>query len=156
LSADDARLAIDQHELADSRWRAALELSAEAPPDLNLASRVRAIADAAEQQAAAFRHSDALSLGWRAQSSAGGQYLSYELRAGAAWRRERGSPELWERFDAAVEQLWAALEGVALSAIARAFAAVSDVTRQLADEIEAIDSDRLRRRQPPMAGRQAG
>jgi hypothetical protein len=141
----DARVAIDQHGLADERWEAALELSADAPPDLGLASRLRAIADAAEQQAAAFRHSDALGLGWRAQTNARGRYLSYELRAGAAWRDGRGSPELWERFDATVEQLWVAFEGIALSAIARAFAAVSDVTRELADEIEVIDGQRVPR-----------
>lgn len=150
----DARVAIDQHGLADERWKAALELSAEAPPDLGLASRLRAIADAAEQQTAAFRHSDALGLGWRAQANARGRYLSYELRAGAAWRRDRGSRELWERFDAAVERLWVALEGVALGAIARAFAAVSDVTRELADEIEAIDRERLPGEPLPAAGRQ--
>jgi hypothetical protein len=144
----DAQLAIEQHGLADQRWEDALELSAEAPPDLELAMRLRAIADAAEQQAAAFRHSDALGLGWRSQPNARGRDLSYELRAGAAWRRDRGSPELWERFDACVEQLWVALEGVALGAIARAFAALSDVTRELAAEIEAIDAGRLPGRSP--------
>lgn len=142
----DANFAIDQHTLADNHWKAALELSAEAPPDLGLASRLRTIADAAEQQAAAFRHSDSLGLGWRAQTNMRGRYLSYELRAGAAWRRDRGSAQLWRRFDLAVEQLWAALEGVALSAIARTFATVSDVTRELAHEIEAIDSPRKPRR----------
>jgi hypothetical protein len=151
----DARVAIDQHGLADERWKAALALSAEAPPDLGLASRLRAIADAAEQQAAAFRHSDALGLGWRAQTNARGRYLSYELRAGAGWRRDRGSPERWERFDAAVEQLWVALEGVALGAIGRAFAAVSEVTRELAEEIEAIDCERLARERHPTAGRRS-
>jgi hypothetical protein len=142
----DARVAIDQHGLADERWEAALQLSAEAPPDLGLAPRLRAIADAAEQEAAAFRHSDALGLGWRAQSNARGRDLSYELRAGASWRAERGSLELWERFDTAVEQLWEALEGVALGAIARAFATLSDVTRELADEVERIDSRAIAQR----------
>jgi hypothetical protein len=151
----DARLAIDQHGLADQRWEDALGQSAEAPPDLELAPRLRAIADAAEQQAAAFRHSDALGLGWRAQPNARGRDLSYELRAGAPWRRDRGSPELWERFDASVEQLWVALEGVALGAIARAFAALSDVTRQLADEIEVIDARGLPGR-VPQRGRRTG
>ena len=149
----DAAVAIEQHGFAAQRWKGALALSAEAPPDLGLASRLRAIADAAEQQAAAFRHSDALGLGWRAQTSARGRYLSYELRAGAAWRRERGSAELWERFDAAVEQLWTALEGVALGAVARAFTAVSDVTRELADEIDAIDRERLPPEPSPTARR---
>jgi hypothetical protein len=149
----DAALAIDQHGVADERWETALRLSAEAPPDLELASRLRAIADAAEQQAAAFRHSDALGLGWRSQPNARGRDLSYELRADAAWRRDRGSLERWERFDVCVERLWEALEGVALGAIARAFAALSDVTRELADEIEVIDRERLLGQQP--SGRRA-
>jgi len=142
----DARVAIDQLGLADQHWEAALKLTADAPPDDALATRLYAIADAAEQEAAAFRHADALGLGWRSQPNARGQYLSYELRAGAPWRAERGSPELWERFDTAVEHLWEALEGVALSAIARAFATLSDITRRLAADVERIDSQARRQR----------
>ena len=55
-------------------------------------------------------------------------------------RSRRGPPELWERFDAAVADLGEALEGVALSAISRAFGELSDVARALADEIERIDA----------------
>ena len=61
--------------------------------------------------------------------------LSYELRRGG---NRPGPPELWERFDAAVETLGSALEGVALSAIARAFAELSEIARELADEIELV------------------
>lgn len=134
-----ARVAIDQLGCADERWEAALRLTAEAPPDGALAVRLRAIADAAEQEAAAFRHADALGLGWRSQVGARGRYLSYELRAGAPWRSGRGSIELWERFDATVEELWTALEGVALSAIARSFVTLSEITRGLAAEVERAD-----------------
>ena len=143
----DARVAIDQLGLADQRWEAALRLTADSPPDSGFAARLQAIADAAEQEAAAFRHADALGLGWRSQPGARGRYLSYELRAGAPWRAERAPIQVWDRFDAAVEQLWAALEGVALSAIARAFAALSDVTRELAAEVERADTPAQARRQ---------
>ena len=64
--------------------------------------------------------------------------LSHELRPGA--RSRRGPAELWERFDAAVADLGEALEGVALSAIARAFGELSDVARELAGEIERVDT----------------
>jgi hypothetical protein len=141
----DARVAIDQLGLADERWEAALRLSAEAPPDSRLALRLRAIADAAEQEAAAFRHADALGLGWRAQPGARGRFLSYELRTGAEWRSERAPAQLWDRFDSAVEAVWAALEGVALSAIARAFLELSEVTRELAEQVERIDSQAFER-----------
>jgi hypothetical protein len=143
-----AREAIDQLGFADERWEAALRLSAEAPPNSEFPSRLRAIADAAEQEAAAFRHADAFGLGWRSQPSVRGRYLSYELRASAPWRSQRGgSVELWERFDLAVERLWEALEGVALSAIGRAFTALSEVTRELAVEVEHTDLASSARRQ---------
>ena len=63
-------------------------------------------------------------------------------------RSRRGPQEQWERFDRAVAELGEALEGVALSAIARAFGELSDVARELAAEIERIDS-------PLAAGRRA-
>ena len=47
----------------------------------------------------------------------------------------------------AVETLGSALEGVALSAIARAFAELSDVARQLANQIELVYSQTAARRQ---------
>ena len=70
--------------------------------------------------------------------------LSHELRPGA--RSRRGPEELWERFDAAVAELGEALEGVALSAIARAFGELSEVAFELAGEIERIDAPTVARR----------
>ena len=135
---EDARDAIQQVRLADQRWSEALEASVEAPPDLDFAQRVRAIANAAEQEAAALRHADLFGLAWRPHSGARNMQLSHELRPGS--RSRRGPAELWERFDAAVTDLGEALEGVALSAIARAFGDLSDVARELAGEIERLDS----------------
>jgi len=54
----DPRMALEQVQLADQRWGDALEASLEAPPDYGFAQRVRAIANAAEQEAAALRHAD--------------------------------------------------------------------------------------------------
>src|ERR1019366_2697995 len=65
---------------------------------------------------------------WRSRTGARNMNLSYELRRDG---NRRGDPKLWERFDDAVATLGAALEGVALSAIARAFAELADVTRDL-------------------------
>ena len=134
----DARLAVEQVQLADQRWSDALETSVDAPPDHEFARRVRAIANAAEQEAAALRHADLLGLAHRPHPGARNMQLSHELRPGA--RSRRGPRELWERFDAAVADLGEALEGVALSAISRAFGELSDVARALADEIERIDA----------------
>ena len=134
----DPRIALEQVQLADQRWGDALEASVEAPPDEGFAQRVRAIANAAEQEAAALRHADQLGLAHRPHPGARNMQLSHELRPGAHSRR--GPAELWERYDAAVGDLGEALEGVALSAIARAFGELSDVARELADEIERLDA----------------
>src|SRR5258708_34134042 len=133
---DDPRVAVEQVQLADQRWGDALEASVEAPPDYGFAKRVRAIANAAEQEAAALRHADQLGLAHRPHPGARNMQLSHELRPGA--RSRPGPPELWQRFDRAVSDLGEALEGVALSPIARAFAEFSDVARELADELGRI------------------
>jgi hypothetical protein len=140
---DDAQLAIEQLQMADGRWEQALDASSFAPPDAGFAARVRAVADASEQEAAAFRFADSLGLGWRSRIGARNMNLSYELRRDG---NRRGDPKLWERFDHAVATLGAALEGVALSAIARAFAQLADVARDLADEIDRVDTHPISRR----------
>ena len=140
----DPRVALEQVQLADVRWGEALEASGEAPPDLNFARRVRAIAKAAEQEAAALRHADTVGLAHRPRPDARNMQLSYELRPGA--RSRRGPEELWERFDAAVAELGEALEGVALSAIARAFGELSEIAFELSGEIERINAPTVARR----------
>jgi len=141
---DDPRVALEQVQFADQRWGDALEASVEAPPDEGFAQRMRAIANAAEQEAAALRHADLLVLAHRPRPGVRDMQLSHELRPGA--RSRRGPAEPWERFDATVADLGEALEGVALSAIARAFGELSDVARELAAEIERLDSQAAARR----------
>lgn len=140
----DPRVALDQVQLADERWSDALEASVEAPPDYGFAQRLRAIANAAEQEAAALRHADMLGLAHRPHPGARNMQLSHELRPGA--RSRPGPLELWDRFDTAVADLGEALEGVALSAISRAFGELSEVARDLAGEIERLDSRTAARR----------
>jgi hypothetical protein len=140
----DPRVALEQVQLADQRWGDALEASVEAPPDYGFAQRVRAIANAAEQEAAALRHADMLGLAHRPHPGARNMQLSHELRPGA--RSRPGPPDTWERFDATVAELGEALEGVALSAIARAFGELSDVARELAADIERLASRTAARR----------
>lgn len=142
--AADPRLAVEQVQLADERWSQALEESEDAPPDLGFAQRVRKIANAAEQEAAALRFADQFGIAYRPRPGARNMQLSHELRPGA--RSRRGPAELWEHFDRAVAELGEALEGVALSAIARAFAELSEVARELAAEIERIDFPATARR----------
>jgi hypothetical protein len=77
---------------------------------------------------------------WRMRA----MHLSYELRRGG---NRPGPTELWDRFDAAVDALGVDLEGVALGAIARAFAQLSYVARELAHEIDQTYSQAAARRQ---------
>lgn len=129
----DARVAVDQVRLADQRWNAALEASEFAPPDPGFSARVRGVADASEQEAAALRLADRSGVGWNPVPNARRMRLSYELRPGG---HRPGPVQLWERFDATVERLGVAMEGVAVSAVARAFGELSDVARAIADELE--------------------
>jgi hypothetical protein len=86
----DPRRAIEQVQLADERWSQALEASVQAPPDLGFTARVRAIANAAEQEAAALRRADALGLAYQPHPGARHMQLSHELRPAA--RSRRGPP----------------------------------------------------------------
>jgi hypothetical protein len=128
----DPRVAVGQVRLADQHWHAALEASEFAPPDPGFAGRVRDIADASEQEAAALRLADSSGVGWNPVSNVRRMRLSYELRRGGD---RPGPPELWEGFDAAVERLGVAMEGVAVSAVARGFAELSEVAREIAGEL---------------------
>ena len=129
----DPRVAVDQVRLADQRWNAALEASEFAPPDPTFACRIRVVADASEQEAAALRLADSSGVGWNPVPDARRMRLSYELRPGG---NRPGPAELWVQFDAAVERLGVAMEGVAVSAVARSFAELSDVARAIADELD--------------------
>jgi len=129
----DPRAAVDQVRLADQRWNAALEASELAPPDPGFAARVRGVADASEQEAAALRLADTSGVGWNPVPGARRMRLSYELRPGG---NRPGPAEGWERFDATVERLGVAMEGVAVSAVARAFGELSEVAREIADELD--------------------
>ena len=129
----DARVAVDQVRLADQHWKAALAASEFAPPDPGFSARVRLVADASEQEAAALRLADSSGVGWSPVPDARRMRLSYELRPGG---NRPGPAEMWERFDAAVERLGAAMEGVAVAAVARGFAELSDVARAIADELD--------------------
>lgn len=139
---EDPRVALEQVRIADQGWRAALEESDFAPPDSGFPARVRKIADASEQEAAALRLADSMGLGWQSAPGARTMRLTYELRPGG---NRPGPEDLWNRFDAAVQRLGEAMEGVATSAVARAFAELSEVARELARELEPIYTPARRR-----------
>jgi hypothetical protein len=140
----DRERAREEYRRAGARWRGALLSSAEAPPDAGFPDRVREVATAANQQAAAFELLDAARIGWKPRQDAQGMDLSYELRPGAQSRP--GPPELWERFDTAVRRLADAYGGISLAEIAQAFKALAKVAHEIADELEHAGYGREQRR----------
>lgn len=130
----ELRAAIEGVMRADELWRAAIHATRFAPPDAGFASRVRGIADACEQEAAALAVAAARGLGWTPDQRPGRIVLSSELRPGA---NRPGPSELWVRFDATVERLGIATQGLAVSAVARAFGEVSEIAREIADALDA-------------------
>ena len=141
----DPRVAIEQVQLADQR----LERRARGERGSAARSRVRAASAGDRQRGRA--GSRRVAPRGPARTRASSRILVHETcssrtscaraRARAAVRRSCGSS-----FDAAVGDLGEALEGVALSAIARAFGELSEIARELAREIERIDSQQVARR----------
>ena len=78
-------------------------------------------------------------------SSSVSQSCTYELRPGTG---RRGPPELWTRFDAAVQQLNQASASDNLADVVGAYAAVAQTASQLADALQAA----TRRRSTPRVG----
>jgi hypothetical protein len=138
--ADRAR-ALEAVRIADRRWIEALDESEFAPPDPGFSDRVRMIADAAEQEAAALQLAHDAGLGWRPMSDMRTMRISHEMRPGG---NRPGQPEHWQRFDRAVERLGVAMAGVAPSAVARAYSELSEIAREIADDLD-VAAARARR-----------
>jgi excisionase family DNA binding protein len=128
---------------ADRVWAEAQSASDNPPPDPGFASRVRAFAVACEQQATCLKvAADVPGLVWTPEPDARDMVLSYELRPAAT---RPGPARLWRRFDAAVQLLGIAKEGMTMSLVAAGYADVAVVMDEIADALEAQNS-RVRRR----------
>lgn len=131
---EDPRTTLRRMEIADRHWTVAIKTSADAPPDAGFAERLRAIAQAANGEAAVLKEADAHpNLAWTPAKPKRGVSLSYELRPGG---NRPGSAALWGRFDAAVEQLLEAETGDQYGPIVQAFQKLSDVLYDLADSVD--------------------
>src|SRR6202007_2843112 len=103
---------------AGQSWESALDAHALAPPDAGFPARLRALSEAAAEQAAAFDLAAEGGLGWRSRTIEGEFALAPELTPGMT---RPGPAELWERFDTATGRLGAALSGTSPAALAAAF-----------------------------------
>ncbi len=129
MSVERAR---EQLELAEGRWRTAIKEHAQPPPDAAYARRLRALADAAAQEQAAYRYAEEQGFGWRP----GPAWLPPQELRDAPWRSSLAPDDAWERFDDAVQSLSRARTGVSVVAIAQAFGQLSAAAWDLAEAVE--------------------
>jgi hypothetical protein len=138
-------------EAADE-WAAAMRAHKLAPPDAGFATRLRALADAAETERITWEQAHGAGLLWRPVPGAEGAQPPYELRPGTG---RRGPHDLWARFDNAVAALNKAITGSDGAAVADAFGEMAAVTRALADAVAAEDATTASR-QSTVPGQQRG
>jgi hypothetical protein len=124
---------VEQMMSAGQSWESALDAHALAPPDAGFPARLRALSEAAAEQADAFELAAEGGLGWRSRTIEGEFALAPELTPGMT---RPGAPELWERFDAATAALADALAGTSPAGLAAAFGELSDVAGLLAAELQ--------------------
>ena len=129
MSVDRAR---EQVELSEGRWRDAVSEHAQPPPDAQFSRRLRALADAAAQEHAAYGYAAEQGFGWQS----GPAWLPPQELRPAPWRSSLARSEVWERFDEAIKGLSAARTGLSVVAIARAFGQLSAAAWDLADAID--------------------
>lgn len=129
MSVERAR---EQLELSEGRWQRAIREHAEPPPDAGFSRRLRALADAAAQEHAAYAYAAERRFGWHP----GPPWLPPRELRPAAWRASLAPAEVWERFDAAVEGLSRARTGVSVVAIAQEFGQLSSAAWDLSDAVE--------------------
>jgi len=133
MSVDRAR---EQLELSEGRWEAAIREHTQPPPDAGFTRRLRALADAAAQEQAAYKYAAERGFGWRP----GRPWLAPRELRPAPWRGSLAGEELWERLDQAIEGLSHARTGVSVAAIARGFGALSSAAWALAEAIDQSQS----------------
>src|SRR5438270_14053465 len=119
---------------ASSAWADAMRAHKLAPPDAGFASRLRSLAEAAEREQVTWEHAHAAGLLWRPIAGAENAQPPYELRPGTG---RRGPAELWERFDAAVQDLNHAIAGTNVVGVASSFGELASAAGALADAVEA-------------------
>lgn len=132
---------------AGNDWAGAMRAHIMAPPDAGFAARLRALAEAAENEQVAWEHAHAAGLMWRPVPGAEDAEPPYELRTGTG---RRGPAELWTRFDTAVRALNRAITGSDSAAVADAFGEMAEAAGVLASAVE--EEDRGNGRAPASSG----
>lgn len=124
---------VKQMMTAGESWEAALDAHALAPPDAGFPARLRALSNAAAEQASAFELAAEGGLGWRPRTIEGDFSLAPELTPGMT---RPGPEELWRAFDQSVAVLADALAGSSPTQLATAFSQLADSSAVLASELQ--------------------
>jgi hypothetical protein len=120
--------------VADSEWETAITSSRQAPPDGRFTTRLKLITRAATTMAKALGRLDADDMVWWDEAPLNAESgLSYELRPGA---NRPGPPELWDRFDARVQELAAAAEAGRAGAISAALSELAIILHDIVEELK--------------------
>jgi hypothetical protein len=136
------RQLLDRFEHAENNWGSAMRAHRLAPPDAGFALRLRALGEAAAEEAAVCRDAAELGLAWRPIPGSESAEPPYELRPGTG---RRGPADLWEQFDIAVGRFNRANAGTDAGAVASAYTDVSAASLALAEAVEAEDRAAARR-----------
>jgi excisionase family DNA binding protein len=131
VSPNEMRQIVEELQLADEVWEQARTASENAPPDPGFPHRLRALAEACEQQASSLARAGWIKgFAWTPIPGGRQMIVSPELRPGA---NRPGPPELWEQFDRAVQRLGIAMEGRIMYVVAFRYRDLAAVTHKIAD-----------------------
>ena len=118
-----------------ANWAGAVEAHKQAPPDLNFADRLAALAKGASEAARVCRAADAQGFEWPPARKADSE-PPYELKPGTG---RRGPEHLWRRFDQAITRLGTMAAGQDMLEVARAYEDLAEVAGELAKAVKAED-----------------
>jgi hypothetical protein len=137
----------DQRVLAEfkdgmARWADAVEGHKLAPPDLDFANRLAALAKGANEAARVCREADAAGFEWPPARKADSE-PPYELRQGTG---RRGPEALWQRFDQTITRLSTVAAGTNMLEVARAYEELAAIAAELSNAVQAEDRASVRPR----------
>ncbi len=123
-------------------WADAVQGHKLAPPDLNFATRLGALAQGASEAARVCRIADSAGFEWPPARKADSA-PPYELRPGTA---RRGPEDLWRRFDQAITRLSTVAAGEDMLEVGLAYEELASIAGTLAEAVAAEDDTSSPRR----------
>lgn len=123
--------AVEQLRIADQQWRSAMRGMEDYP------TRLRAIANAAEDESRALTLASLANVTWKPVPGASKLKAPHELSPN---HNRPGRAQDWARFDRALTALGTAMEGEDLKTVTDAFAKLAAIAQELADASDQLDA----------------